>query len=186
MLTQKRVFECIRPLNWFAAIDLKEARFHVSILPQHWAFLRFVFEDRACQYQLLPFGHLSQLGFRVNWGKSKLVPMQRISFSQHGGRFGQPDRTSHPETCSVGAELPQDFIRQDGGPTETHSEAPGAYICSRGDSSAWLMPQDWLYGRVPRWAWQRGTHRIQITPACRRTFSPWTDPSFLQAGVPLE
>ncbi len=25
MLTQKRVFECIRPLNWFAAIDLKEA-----------------------------------------------------------------------------------------------------------------------------------------------------------------
>ncbi len=80
MLTQKRVFECIRPLNWFAAIDLKEAWFHVSILPQHRAFLRFVFEDRACQYQLLPFGHLSHLGFRVNWGKSKLVPMQRIYF----------------------------------------------------------------------------------------------------------
>ncbi len=32
--------------------------------------------------------------------------------------FGQPDSTPHPGTCSVGAELPQDFIRQDGGPTE--------------------------------------------------------------------
>ncbi len=30
--------------------------------------------------KILPFGHLSQLGFQVNWGKSKLVPMQRISF----------------------------------------------------------------------------------------------------------
>ncbi len=47
-------------------------------------------------------------------------------------------------------------------------------------------PQHWLYGRVPRWAWQFGTHRVQITPACHRTFSQWTDPSFLQAGVPLE
>ncbi len=29
-------------------------------------------------------------------------------------------------------------------------------------------------------------HRVQITPACRKTFRPWSDPSFLQAGVPLE
>ncbi len=48
------------------------------------------------------------------------------------------------------------------------------------------LPQHWLYGRVPRWVWQRGTHRVQITPACHRTFSPWTDPSFLRAVVPLE
>ncbi len=33
---------------------------------------------------------------------------------------------------------------------------------------------------------ERGTHRVQITPACRKTFSPWTDPLFLLAGVPLE
>ncbi len=46
--------------------------------------------------------------------------------------------------------------------------------------------QHWLHGRVPRWAWKRGTHQVQITPACRKTFSPWTDPSFLRAGVPLE
>ncbi len=68
MMTRKRIFGCVRPLDWFAAIDLKDMCFHDSILP------------RACQYKILPFGHLCQLGFQVNWGKSKLVPMQRISF----------------------------------------------------------------------------------------------------------
>ncbi len=46
--------------------------------------------------------------------------------------------------------------------------------------------QHWLYGRIPRWVWKRGTYRVQITPACRKTFRPWSDPSFLRAGVPLE
>ncbi len=95
-----------------------------------------------------------------------------------------------PSTCGVGAELPQDFIRQDGGPTETLSEAPGAYGCSCGEVPPSLLHmrplQHWLHGRVPRWAWKRGTHRVQITPACRKTFSPWTDPLFLRAEVPLE
>ncbi len=35
MLTQRRIFQCVRPLDWFAAIDLKDAYFHVSILPRH-------------------------------------------------------------------------------------------------------------------------------------------------------
>ncbi len=54
-------------------------------------------------------------------------------FSRHGVEFGQPDSTPHPGRCSVGTELPQDFIRQDGGPIQTLSEAPEAYDCS-GDS----------------------------------------------------
>ncbi len=33
---------------------------------------------------------------------------------------------------------------------------------------------------------QSGTLRGQVTPACRQTFTPWSDPSFLRAGVPLE
>ncbi len=40
--------------------------------------------------------------------------------------------------------------------------------------------------RVQRWAWQSGTLRVQVTPACRQTFTPWSDLSFLSAGVPLE
>ncbi|CAM4713457.1 unnamed protein product [Leuciscus chuanchicus] len=35
MLTAKRIFKCVRPQDWFAAIDLKDAYFHVSILPRH-------------------------------------------------------------------------------------------------------------------------------------------------------
>ncbi len=46
--------------------------------------------------------------------------------------------------------------------------------------------QHWLHGRVPRWALRRRTHHVQITPACRKIFSPWTDPSFFRTGVPLE
>ncbi len=56
MLTQRRIFQCVRPFDWFAAIDLKDAYFHVSILPQHRPFLRFAFEGRAYQYKALPFG----------------------------------------------------------------------------------------------------------------------------------
>ncbi len=46
----------IQPQDWFAAIDLKDAYFHVSILPRHRPFLRFAFEGRAWQYRVLPFG----------------------------------------------------------------------------------------------------------------------------------
>ncbi len=56
MLTQKRIFQCVRPFDWFAAIDLKDAYFHVSILPRHRPFLRFASEGRAYQYKALPFG----------------------------------------------------------------------------------------------------------------------------------
>ncbi len=44
MLMQKRIFQCIRPFDWFAAIDLKDAYFHVLIPPQHRPFLHFAFE----------------------------------------------------------------------------------------------------------------------------------------------
>ncbi len=56
MLTHRRMIKCIQPQDWFAAIDLKDAYFHVSILPRHRPFLRFAFEGRAWQYRVLPFG----------------------------------------------------------------------------------------------------------------------------------
>ncbi len=132
MQTRRRIIKCIQPQDWFAAIDLKDAYFHVSILLRHRPFLRFAFEGWSWQYRVLPFGvslsprvftkvvegtltplrelsvrilnylddwlilaqsreqlgdhrdlvlrHLSQLGLRVNWEKSKLSPVQRISF----------------------------------------------------------------------------------------------------------
>ncbi len=44
MLTLKHILTCVRNQDWFVAIDLKDAYFHVSILPRHRPFLRFAFE----------------------------------------------------------------------------------------------------------------------------------------------
>ncbi|XP_057183479.1 uncharacterized protein LOC130550118 isoform X1 [Triplophysa rosa] len=56
MVTQKRILTSVRRQDWFMAIDLKDAYFHVSILPRHRPFLWFAFEGRAYQYRVLPFG----------------------------------------------------------------------------------------------------------------------------------
>ncbi|KAL0183550.1 hypothetical protein M9458_019246, partial [Cirrhinus mrigala] len=56
MLTLKQVVSQIRSEDWFVTIDLKDAYFHVSILPQHRKFLRFAFRGEAYQYRVLPFG----------------------------------------------------------------------------------------------------------------------------------
>ncbi len=182
MLTQRCIFQCVRPFDWFAAIDLKDAYFHVSILPRHRPFLRFAFEGRAYQYKALPFGlslsprvftkvveaalvplreagirilnylddwlilaqsrallcehrdmvlsHLSRLGLQVNREKSKLSPTHL--FSRHGVGLGQPHSTSLRGACSVNAEMHGVSPAQEGGSTETFSEAPRAYgILSR-------------------------------------------------------
>ncbi|KAI2650039.1 Transposon Ty3-G Gag-Pol polyprotein [Labeo rohita] len=56
MLTIKQVVSQIRSEDWFVTIDLKDAYFHVSILPQHRKFLRFAFRGEAYQFRVLPFG----------------------------------------------------------------------------------------------------------------------------------
>ncbi len=56
MLTVKKVVSQIRSEDWFVTIDLKDAYFHVSILPSHRKFLRFAFRGKAYQYRVLPFG----------------------------------------------------------------------------------------------------------------------------------
>ncbi|KAL0201494.1 hypothetical protein M9458_004681, partial [Cirrhinus mrigala] len=56
MLTVSQVVSQIRSEDWFVTIDLKDAYFLVSILPQHRKFLRFAFRGEAYQYRVLPFG----------------------------------------------------------------------------------------------------------------------------------
>ncbi len=178
MLTQRRIFQCVRPFDWFAAIDLKDAYFHVSILPRHRPFLRFAFEGRAYQYKALPFGlslsprvftkvveaalvPLREAGIRIlnyldDWlilaqsrallcehrdmvlshlsrlEKEQTLPYAEDLFSRHGVGLGQPHSTSLRGACSVNAEMPGVSPAQEGGSTETFSEAPGAYgILSR-------------------------------------------------------
>ena len=45
------------PLNcWLASIDLKDAYFHVAVVPDHQKFLRFHWQGQSYQYRTLPFG----------------------------------------------------------------------------------------------------------------------------------
>ncbi len=221
MLTQKRIFGCIRPRDWFVAIDLKDAYFHVSILPRHRPFLRFAFEGREYQHKFLPFGlslsprvftkvaetalvplreqdvrilnllddwliltqswdqlckhrdlllsHLSQLCLRVNWEKSKLSPMQRISF------LGMElDLVNHAGTRSVGVELLKYVQEQDGGPTETVSEATGVY--GDGGHAAGAAPYETASTLAP---WPSPEMGVGGSAACSGSEShgPTTKPS---------
>ncbi len=61
MLTQRCIFQCVRPLDWFAAIDLKDAYFHASILPRHRPFLRFGFEGEHTSTRPFPSGYSCRL-----------------------------------------------------------------------------------------------------------------------------
>ncbi len=140
--------------------------------------------------QGLVLSHLSQLGLRVNWEKSKLLPMQRISFLSMEFGFGQSDSAPHAGTRSVGVELLEYIQEQDAAPLKQFQRLLGHMAAAAAVTPLGLLHmrplQHWLHGRVPRWAWQSGTLRVQVTPACRQTFTPWSDLSFLRAGVPLE
>ncbi len=135
--------------------------------------------------QGLVLSHLSQLGLRVNWEKSKLLPTQRISFL--GMEFGS---APHAGTRSVGVELLEYIQEQDAAPLKRFQRLLGHMAAAAAVTPLGLLHmrplQHWLHGRVPRWAWQSGTLRVQVTPACRQTFTPWSDLSFLRAGVSLE
>ncbi|KAI2668660.1 hypothetical protein H4Q32_005425 [Labeo rohita] len=241
MLTTKRMLTCIRPQDWFAAIDLKDAYFHVSILPRHRPFLRFAFEGRAYQYKVLPFGlslsprvftkvaeaalsplwqtgirilnylddwlliahsrdllceqrdlvlrHLSHLGLQVNREKSKLSPVQRISFlGVELDSVSMTARLTNERAQSV-LKCLESFRHKTAVPLKTFQRLLGHMAAAAAVTPLGLLHmrplQRWLHDRVPRWAWHRGTLRIGVSQQCRRLFSPWSDPAFLQAGVPL-
>ncbi|KAI2657747.1 ORF V: Enzymatic polyprotein [Labeo rohita] len=229
MLTTKRMLTCIRPQDWFAAIDLKDAYFHVSILPRHRPFLRFAFEGRAYQYKVLPFGlslsprvftkvaeaalsplwqtgirilnylddwlliahsrdllceqrdlvlrHLSHLGLQVNREKSKLSPVQRISFL--GVELDSVSMTARliNERAQSVLKCLESFRHKTAVPLKTFQRLLGHMAAAAAVTPLGLLHmrplQRWLHDRVPRWAWHRGTLRIGVSPQCRRLFSPW-------------
>ncbi len=137
--------------------------------------------------------HLSLLGLRVNWEKSKLVPTQSISFL--GMEFDSVNQTAR--LTQERAQSVLNFIKtfktlsgRTAVPLKLFQRLLGHMAAAAVTVPLGLLHmrplQHWLFGRIPRWAWKRSTYRVQITPACRKTFRPWSDPSFLRAGVPLE
>ena len=56
METLTSVITALHPGDWLAAIDLKDAYFHVPIHQYQWKYLRFAIQGKVYQYRVLPFG----------------------------------------------------------------------------------------------------------------------------------
>ncbi len=134
--------------------------------------------------------HLSQLGLRVNWEKSKLSPVQRISFL--GVEFDSVSMTARltEERAQAVLNCLSSFRGRNVVPLKQFQRLLGHMASAGAVTPLGLLHmrplQHWLHSRVPRWAWRRGTLRVGISQQCRRSLSPWTDLAFLRAGVPLE
>ncbi len=123
------VASCLHQGRGGSPSSIKGSRHSRSQLPRRLA------QSRAllCEHRDTVLGHLSRLGLRVNWEKSKLSPVQRISFL--GMELDSVNLTARlsVERAQSMLNCLESFQRKRAVPTETLSEAPGAYgIRSRG------------------------------------------------------
>ncbi len=134
--------------------------------------------------------HLSQLGLRVNWEKSKLSPVQRISFL--GVELDSVSMMARltEERAQAALNCLSSFRGRNVVPLKQFQRLLGHMASAAAVTPLGLLHmrplQHWLHSRVPKWAWRHGTLRVGISQQCRRSLSPWTDLAFLRAGVPLE
>ena len=56
METNRTILQSLKPGDWLASLDLKDAYFHVPIRPSHQHYLRFAYDDKVFQFKVLPFG----------------------------------------------------------------------------------------------------------------------------------
>ncbi|XP_065406172.1 uncharacterized protein LOC122174245 [Chrysemys picta bellii] len=56
MVSLGAIIPSLDPGDWFAALDMKDAYFHIAIYPPHRRFLRFVVSKVHYQFAVLPFG----------------------------------------------------------------------------------------------------------------------------------
>ncbi len=134
--------------------------------------------------------HLSQLGRRVNWEKSKLSPVQRISFlGVELDSVGMTARLTEERAQAV-LNCLSSFRGRNVVPLKQFQRLLGHMASAAAVTPLGLLHmrplQHWLHSWVPRWAWRRGTLRVGTSQQCHRSLSPWTDLAFLRAGVPLE
>ncbi len=147
-------------------------------------------QEQLCDHRDLVLRHLSQLGLRVNWEKSKLSPAQRISFlGVELDSVSMKARLTEERAQSV-LNCLSSFRGRTVVPLKRFQRLLGYMASTAAVTALGLLHmrplQRWLHSRVPRWAWRCGALRVNITQECHRSFSPWTDLAFLWAGVPLE
>ncbi len=126
------------------------------ILAQSW--------EQLCDHRDLVLRHLSQLGLQVYLEKSKLSPVQRISFL--GVELDSVSMTARltDEHCPISAELPEFLQRQDCGSAETVQRLLGHMASTAGVMPLGLLHMrplhHWLHSRVHfRWTSHRKSCR---------------------------
>ncbi len=114
-------------------------------------------QDQLCEQRDLVLLHLSQLGLRVNWEKSKLSPMQRISFLDM--ELDSVNQTAHlMERAQSVLNCLNMFKSRTAAPLKQFQRLLGHMAAAAAVMMLGLLHmgplQHWLHGRVPRWAWQ--------------------------------
>lgn len=56
MVSLSSIIPSLDPGDWYAALDLKDAYFHIAIIHRHHRYLRFVMAGTHLQFTVLPFG----------------------------------------------------------------------------------------------------------------------------------
>ncbi len=123
--------------------------------------------EQLCNHRDLVLRQLSQLGFRVNWEKSKLSHVQRITFLcveldlVNMMACLMDERTQSVLNCLSSTRgrnvVPlKQFQRLLGHMASAAAVTPLRLLHMR-------SLQHWLHSWVPRWAWRRGTLQVNIS-----------------------
>ncbi|XP_073725558.1 kinesin-like protein KIF6 isoform X3 [Misgurnus anguillicaudatus] len=240
MLTVAALTRAIRRDDWFTAIDLKDAYFHISIYPAHRKYLRFSFQSEVYEFVTLPFGlslaprvftkcmetalsplrrrglriyaylddylicahsreraerdtemltsHLMNLGFRINYAKSQLIPSREIKYL--GLRIDSVAyRTMLSERRIIAFYQCLALFRLG----NLVSFRTCLRLLGMMASLLAVVPLGLLKMRdFQRWVAARGlcscrhlTRRVRIHEECVAALRQWRDPSLLRTGVPL-
>ncbi len=122
--------------------------------------------DQLCEHRDLVLSHLSRLGLQVNWEKSKLFLMQRISFLvTELDSVNQTARLRQERAQSV-LNCLNTFKSRTAAPLKKFQRLLGHMAAVTSLGLLHMRPlQHWLHGRVSRWAW----HAAKSLP-CGQTF----------------
>ncbi len=117
--------------------------------------------EQLCNHRDLVLRYLSQLGFRVNWEKSKLSPVQRISFL--GVELDSMSMTAclTDERAQAVLNCLSSFRGRNVVPLKQFQRLLGHMASAAAVTPLGLLHmrplQHWLHSRVLRCAWRRGT-----------------------------
>ncbi len=104
---------------------------------------------------------------------------------------GQSDSAPHAGTRSVDVNCLNTFKNRTAAPLKQFQRLLGHMAAAAAVTPLGLLPYENAFntGSMTEsrwWAWQSGTMRVQVTPACCQTFTPWSDLSFLWGRSALE